>query len=405
MRSSLPTVASDGSSNATAGEGALRLNRFIYDYQAPWPTYSLHWSQRPSEFRIGVGSFVEDHRNKLEIIQLFDGASVFVKIAEVDHPYPATKFLWSPFKSSPGPDLFAASGDFLRIYELSNTDVNSVTQGVDDMAVSNRIGSLSRRGSLPDSRYKVQCRATLMSHSRSNQGKKDHCAPLTSFDWNETNPSMCVTSSVDTTCTVWDISTQQAKTQLIAHDKEVYDVAFARGTDIFASVGADGSVRMFDLRALEHSTILYETSPVMVPSVGAHNSSKSGNMSMESPPLLRLSWNKQDPNYLATFQMGAASVLILDIRYPAAPVVELVGHGATVNGVVWAPHSASHACSVSSDSNALVWDISQASRSRKVCEPMLTYKAGAEINNVSWSAANTDWVAVAFGNKVQALKV
>ena len=27
---------------------------------------------------------------------------------------------------------------------------------------------------------------------------------------------------------------------------------------MFASVGADGSVRMFDLRHLEHSTIIYE---------------------------------------------------------------------------------------------------------------------------------------------------
>ena len=38
------------------------------------------------------------------------------------------------------------------------------------------------------------------------------------------------------------------KTQLIAHDKEVYDIAFACGKDIFGSVGADGSLRMFDLR-------------------------------------------------------------------------------------------------------------------------------------------------------------
>jgi len=60
---------------------------------------------------------------------------------------------------------------------------------------------------------------------------------------------LAVTSSIDTTCTVWNVETKQAKTQLIAHDKEVYDVAFYTGsTDIFASVGADGSVRMFDLR-------------------------------------------------------------------------------------------------------------------------------------------------------------
>ena len=39
------------------------------------------------------------------------------------------------------------------------------------------------------------------------------------------------------------------RTQLIAHDKEVYDIAFSSGNkDVFATVGADGSLRMFDLR-------------------------------------------------------------------------------------------------------------------------------------------------------------
>lgn len=43
-------------------------------------------------------------------------------------------------------------------------------------------------------------------------------------------------------------------TQLIAHDKEVYDIAWG-GVGVFASVSADGSVRVFDLRfvSLFHS--------------------------------------------------------------------------------------------------------------------------------------------------------
>lgn len=53
-------------------------------------------------------------------------------------------------------------------------------------------------------------------------------------------------------------------------------------------VGADGSVRMFDLRHLEHSTIIYEDP--------------------QHHPLLRLAWNKQDPNYLATMAMDAMEV-------------------------------------------------------------------------------------------------
>ncbi|KAJ3251350.1 ddb1 and cul4 associated factor 7 [Boothiomyces macroporosus] len=80
------------------------------------------------------------------------------------------------------------------------------------------------------------------------KNKQELMAPLTSFDWSEADPNQCVTSSLDTTCTIWDMNTQQAKTQLIAHDSEVLDVAFSQGVNVFSSVGADGSVRMFDQR-------------------------------------------------------------------------------------------------------------------------------------------------------------
>lgn len=85
------------------------------------------------------------------------------------------------------------------------------------------------------------------------------------------------------------------RTQLIAHDKEVYDIAFACGKDIFGTVGADGSLRMFDLRSLEHSTILYETPDLS--------------------PLMRLVWNKQDPNYIATILTEANKTVVIDVRY------------------------------------------------------------------------------------------
>ena len=39
--------------------------------------------------------------------------------------------------------------------------------------------------------------------------------------------------------------------------RNIFSIA-GGGRDMFASVGADGSVRMFDLRHLEHSTIIYE---------------------------------------------------------------------------------------------------------------------------------------------------
>eukprot|EP00954_Amorphochlora_amoebiformis_P025075 1370690-Amorphochlora_amoeboformis.AAC.1 len=164
-------------------------------------------------------------------------------------------------------------------------------------------------------KFKVEEDRVSMECLLNNNKNSEFCAPLTSFDWNGTDPSIIGTSSIDTTCTIWNVETNQAKTQLIAHDKEVYDIAFAPSPDVFASAGADGSVRMFDLRSLEHSTIIYE-SPNLV-------------------PLLRLSWNKQDPNYLATFLMDQNHVVVLDIRSPAEPVAELKGHHQPINSVAW----------------------------------------------------------------------
>ena len=37
----------------------------------------------------------------------------------------------------------------------------------------------------------------------------EYCAPLTSFDWNQTDPSMIITSSIDTTCALWDLEVRE----------------------------------------------------------------------------------------------------------------------------------------------------------------------------------------------------
>ena len=76
-----------------------------------------------------------------------------------------------------------------------------------------------------------------------------YCAPITSFDWNQQNQSIIGTSSIDTTCTIWDIELQRITMQLIAHDSAVYDISF-RDKQMFASCGEDGSARLFDLRNL-----------------------------------------------------------------------------------------------------------------------------------------------------------
>lgn len=171
----------------------------------------------------------------------------FVKTAEATHSYPVTRILWEPPSSQKQTtDLLATSGDHLRLWSLPQ-----------DNSHHHYSNSITRSSTSRDAPAQRLSPLALLSNSKS----PEHTAPITSLDWNPMSPSLIITSSIDTTCTVWDIPTLTAKTQLIAHDKEVFDVRFcANSVDVFVSCGADGSVRMFDLRSLEHSTIIYEPS-------------------------------------------------------------------------------------------------------------------------------------------------
>lgn len=244
--------------------------------------------------------------------------------------------------------------------------------------------------------------------------KAETSAPLTAFDWNDLDPSIIVTASVDTTCTVWDLNTAQARTQLIAHDKEVFDVTFTAGsTDIFASVGSDGSVRLFDLRSLEHSTIIYESPATSTaPAIGENSLGipmQSGSPLESSPPaLLRLSACQRDANYLATLAIDSKVVQILDIRQPGSPVLELDAHAASVNAVCWAPNSRNLIATCGDDSQVLVWDINNPGQANygvnRSQDPVLAWTADSEVNNMSWNG-DSDRIVATYAKSAQVIKI
>ena len=60
---------------------------------------------------------------------------------------------------------------------------------------------------------------------------------------------------------------------------------------------------------------------------------------------------------------------------------------------------------IADDQQALVWDVQSMSADGPPSEPMLSYKADSEVNSLSWSSHHTDWVAITFGETVQALHV
>ncbi|OWM82550.1 WD repeat-containing protein LWD2-like [Punica granatum] len=337
----------------------------VYTYVAQWPIYAVAWSHHRaySKPRLAIGSFLEDYANKVELVQFDPDTSNFSTDGRLvfDHPYAPTNVMFLPSEAdaaSSTVELLATSGDYLRLWAVHHD--------------------------------RVEMRALL----NSNRGSEFSSA-ITSFDWAAFNPRHIAGCSVDTTCTVWDVEKEVVEAQLVAHDKEVYDVSWG-GTGVFASVSGDGSVRVFDLRDKERSTIIYEN-------VTAPNRDQS--------PLLRLEWNKADPRFMATVGMDSSAVVILDIRFPTAPLAELNRHRGSVNAVSWAPQVGRQLCSVGDDSRALIWDVLSAvglSSDGNVAvdvEPEMWYGSTLEINNVRWSPVEMDWIALTFSNKLQLLRV
>ncbi|GAA6020799.1 hypothetical protein JCM11491_004656 [Sporobolomyces phaffii] len=364
--------------------------------------------------------------------------SAFQPVARTNLVYPPSAVQFAPARLSASlgagsaagegqREVLATSSECLRLWDLVTGDETGGGGGGGGGFVGNA-GSTSRS--------RLVSRATLQN------SKADYSAPLTSFSWSVLEPTHIVTSSIDTTCTVWDISTGAPVTQLIAHDREVYDVAWSPASrEVFASVGADGSVRMFDLRSLEHSTILYEATPAAAPSSASNTKRNGSTGSGSSPstttpssnnsstiipsPLLRLAFSPTSPTYLSVVHADSGDVQILDTRSPGTPAFEVKGHKGSVNGMAWGGATMQSGgnetsgpgwlATVSDDATLLLWDLTTAqpnapptSRSvaqqpKPISTPSLAYTAPSEINSVTWGGGG-DWVAIGCGKLVRCLK-
>ena len=65
----------------------------------------------------------------------------------------------------------------------------------------------------PDVAFSFRCARKRLISAGGRGGARDcqntnaeYCSPLTSFDWCEADPSTVGTSSIDTTCTIWDVT-------------------------------------------------------------------------------------------------------------------------------------------------------------------------------------------------------
>ncbi|KAK6459143.1 WD40-repeat-containing domain protein [Scheffersomyces xylosifermentans] len=393
-----------------------------YLYQAPpsgTPTTSSNSINQPYSF--------DD-----EIVEGF----YFHKAAEIGVDYPVTNLQWDPLLSgNTNEERLAASSEVLRLYKVEHDpfDQNGDYRLIQTHTLANNTTSTT---------------SSTSSNGTSGKSIQDDIntfPPVTSFDWNKIDPNILITSSVDTTCTVWDlhrshnlkhhedgtgVDTATVKTQLIAHDSEVFDVKFIHNsTNIFASVGNDGSMRVFDLRSLEHSTIIYEPTvpPPQSPTLATANAMSAS--ALHSRALLKLSTSHIDQHHLATIGINSNQVIIIDMRVPGLPVATLDGsfggrNAAAINSISWHPTS-NYLLTGGDDCQALVWDCNKMHQLKGASShgisgssatgssdvgvlietPVLAYEEDLEVNNVCWRGDSGDWMGVVSGKGFQAVQI
>ncbi|KAH3666115.1 hypothetical protein OGAPHI_004304 [Ogataea philodendri] len=368
-------------------------------HDSRFPVFGLDWACNANSdiAKIAVSSFREDLTNRLKIINGTPNyldtdtgiksldAYNFQSVAEITVNYPVTRLQWDPSMSLyPNTTRLATSSECLRVYELAEPDTNQ---------------SYSHSPRLVE-------KLTLTNSKNKNFNQ---LPPLTSFDWNKTDPRYIITSSIDSTCTLWDISRGSgvAKTQLIAHDSEVFDVKFLHGNKhVFTSCSNDGSVRVFDLRSLEHSTIIYEpqSSKSSITSYGMNDTRRDSQAGVVQPtPLLRLATSNYNANQLAAIEAGTNRILVLDLRYPETPVQMLQTHAGAVNSIAWHP-SKNVLASGADDCQVLIHDLADTTQTNESLLPKYAFFDELEINNVCWNPQGT-WIAANSGRRTQSIKL
>ena len=280
-----------------------------------------------------VGSFIKGSNDNY--IQLVQTGFKF------PHRLPPSKVAWNPSRNDP--DTFASTSTSLRIWKVTED------------------------------------KPVVKLYPTSKNGASSPC-PITSFSWNSHNTTKIATSSIDTTISVWDVEKAKVDTQLIAHEKSVLDVAYGNSMHQFVSVSEDGSLRLFDTRDLDHSTILYE----------------------DSAPLLRVTWSA--PNLIATMAADSSDIMLFDTR-KSGFLVGVVRLGpACPNAMAWS-NSGTLAVGLSDGSIAVSGSLPEILSSQssgqaqklkpdKVIPPLVT---GGVLTNIAWS---DNELTVAYGSQL-----
>lgn len=301
---------------------------------------SPSFTNNPNNIHIAISSMETSINNQIEIIttenpEFAREQTSLSLLCSVQVKYPITKLEWS----TSNPSLLAASSDILRVYSFTGS--NSFNQ---------------------------ELRETISFN---------HDAPLTSLSWNPVNPSIIGVSSSDTSSSIYDINSCKELVTLKTNYSECYDIAFMTDGEKFLTCGGDGNIRMFDMRKLNQSNIIYEKS--------------------KKESIMKISINQNNDNFFSFISLESHEINIIDKRNSKMIYKTLSYHKDNVNNCIWAPKSNCFALSVSDDKSAILWDVQS--------EALLSYTSDTEIENCAWGTVSENWVGITGDKSFKMLRV
>ncbi|KAL7420410.1 peroxisomal targeting signal 2 receptor [Cryptotrichosporon argae] len=177
----------------------------------------------------------------------------------------------------------------------------------------------------------------------------EHTAEVMSADWSNVDKSLFATGSWDGTVKIW--SPQRATSlSTFTHGGQIFTTAFSPHSPTVLSVGQDGHLRIWDLRA-----------PVPSAAPGGLNNSAPStpvlDLQVGTDEVLGADWNKYEPGLVATAGKDRA-IGIWDLRMPKA-ARELRGHTLAVRRVLWSPHHRDVLASAGYDMTCRIWSMTQ----------------------------------------------
>ena len=118
---------------------------------------------------------------------------------------------------------------------------------------------------------------------------------------------------------------------------------------------------MFDLRSLDHSTILYENMSTPNSSNASSATSSSANIDgSTASPLLRLRFNYFSGHHIATFSLDR-TLSIIDIRTPGVPLKQVnISQEAHFSGLAWC--TSGILASIDSAGRLCLWNLLEETR-------------------------------------------